>query len=137
MTTANMKLVVLGVTFPDALELSDAKLDEGEHITKRVVELTRLYDELQGTYIWNVVVPYYLTLSCVIQNTTERSVLLRRHDADRLTSNATGICHRCEAEPFCIWAEVGGTTLTLVAADSQGRIAQYASIDYMRAGYCT
>ena len=67
MTTTNMKLIVLGVTFPDALELSDAKLDEGEHITKRVVELSRLYDELRGTYIWNVVVPYYLSLSCVTQ----------------------------------------------------------------------
>ncbi|KAH8104258.1 NUDIX hydrolase domain-like protein [Phellopilus nigrolimitatus] len=47
MTTANMKLAILGVTFPDALELSDAKLDEGEHIVKRVVELHNLYDELQ------------------------------------------------------------------------------------------
>ena len=47
MTTANMKLVVLGVTFPDKLELSEAKLDEGEHITKRVVELRKLFDELQ------------------------------------------------------------------------------------------
>ncbi|KAL5486338.1 hypothetical protein ACEPAI_7384 [Sanghuangporus weigelae] len=47
MTTANMKHIVLGVTFPDELELSEAQLDDGEHITKRVVELTRLYDELQ------------------------------------------------------------------------------------------
>lgn len=42
-----MKLVVLGVTFPDKLELSEAKLDDGEHITKRVVELSKLFDELQ------------------------------------------------------------------------------------------
>ncbi|EJD07172.1 uncharacterized protein FOMMEDRAFT_144906 [Fomitiporia mediterranea MF3/22] len=46
MTTANMKLIILSVTFPDKLELSDAKLDEGEHITKRVVELSKLSDEL-------------------------------------------------------------------------------------------
>lgn len=48
MTTANMKLVILDVTLPDKLELNEAKLDEGEHIVKRVVELSRLYDELQG-----------------------------------------------------------------------------------------
>ncbi|PAV23143.1 adp-ribose pyrophosphatase [Pyrrhoderma noxium] len=47
MTTANMKLVILDVTLPDELELNEAKLDEGEHIVKRVVELSRLYDELQ------------------------------------------------------------------------------------------
>ncbi|KAI5121949.1 hypothetical protein M0805_002020 [Coniferiporia weirii] len=47
MTTANMKLIVLGVTFPDQLELSEAKLEDGEHIVKRVVDLTKLYDELQ------------------------------------------------------------------------------------------
>ncbi|KAL5526259.1 hypothetical protein ACEPAF_7982 [Sanghuangporus sanghuang] len=47
MTTANMKHIVLGVTFPDELELREAKLDDGEHITKRVVELSRLYDELR------------------------------------------------------------------------------------------
>ena len=49
MTTANMKLVVLNKTFPDELELNEAKLDEGEHIVKRVVPLSNLYDELQGT----------------------------------------------------------------------------------------
>ncbi|THH09227.1 hypothetical protein EW145_g2181 [Phellinidium pouzarii] len=47
MTSANMKLVVLGVTFPGKLELRDAKLDDGEHIVKRIVELTKLYDELR------------------------------------------------------------------------------------------
>lgn len=48
MTTANMKLVILGVTFPDKLELSDANLEEGEHIVKRVVALHDLTAELQG-----------------------------------------------------------------------------------------
>lgn len=48
MTTANMKLVALSVTFPGELEVSSAKLEEGEHIVKRVVELDKLYDELQG-----------------------------------------------------------------------------------------
>ena len=48
MTTANMKIVTLATTFPDQLELSDAKLDEGEHIVKRVVELEKLYDILKG-----------------------------------------------------------------------------------------
>ena len=48
MTTANMKLVVVEVVFPDKLEFSDAKLDDGEHIVKRVVELPKLADELAG-----------------------------------------------------------------------------------------
>lgn len=48
MTNANMKLIVLGVMCADSLELNDAKLDEGEHIVKRVVELSQLFDELRG-----------------------------------------------------------------------------------------
>ena len=48
MTTANMKLIALSVTFPDKLELNDAKLDEGEHIVKRVIELRNLKAELHG-----------------------------------------------------------------------------------------
>ena len=51
MTTANMKIVTLRTTFPDQLELSDAKLDEGEHIVKRVVALEDLYDILKGTLL--------------------------------------------------------------------------------------
>ena len=51
MTTANMKVVMLSVVFPDQIELSDAKLDEGEYIVKRVVEITRLKDELDGMFI--------------------------------------------------------------------------------------
>ena len=43
-----MKIVTLATTFHDQLELSDAKLDEGEHIVKRVVELEKLYDILNG-----------------------------------------------------------------------------------------
>ena len=50
MTSANMKLVVLGVTFPDKLEISEAKLDEGEHVVTRVVELAKLLDELHRTF---------------------------------------------------------------------------------------
>lgn len=48
MTTANMKLVTLRKTFTDDLELTHAKLDEGEHIVKRVVPLAELYDVLNG-----------------------------------------------------------------------------------------
>lgn len=48
MTNANMKLVIVAVTFPDKLELSDAKLEEGEHIVKRIVELDKLHGVLQG-----------------------------------------------------------------------------------------
>jgi hypothetical protein len=48
MTNANMKLVVLNVPLEDQMETPDAKLDAGEFIVKRVVELAKLYDELKG-----------------------------------------------------------------------------------------
>jgi len=48
MTNANMKLVVLGVLLEDQMETPDAKLDAGEFIVKRVVELAKLGDELKA-----------------------------------------------------------------------------------------
>ncbi|KZT03591.1 uncharacterized protein LAESUDRAFT_729170 [Laetiporus sulphureus 93-53] len=47
MTTANMKVVTVDVPFPDKLEMSAQKLDAGEHITVRIVELTKLAQELK------------------------------------------------------------------------------------------
>lgn len=48
MTNANMKLIVLSVPLEDQMETPDAKLDAGEFIVKRVVELAKLYAELRG-----------------------------------------------------------------------------------------
>jgi ADP-ribose pyrophosphatase len=48
MTNANMKLVILSVFLDDKMEAPDAKLDAGEFIVKRVVELDKLSDELKG-----------------------------------------------------------------------------------------
>ncbi|KAI0317848.1 NUDIX hydrolase domain-like protein [Amylostereum chailletii] len=48
MTTANMKLVIVDVPLADQLETPAQKLDEGEFIVKRVVELKTLYKELLG-----------------------------------------------------------------------------------------
>lgn len=48
MTNANMKLVVINVKLSDYPSSPKAKLDEGEHIVKRIVELDRLNDELKG-----------------------------------------------------------------------------------------
>jgi len=48
MTNANMKMVAVKVILSDAPESPKAKLEEGEHIVKRVVELDRLNDELKG-----------------------------------------------------------------------------------------
>lgn len=48
MTNANMKFVTLKVEFEDELQVNEAKLDEGEHIFRRVVELDKLSDELTG-----------------------------------------------------------------------------------------
>ena len=51
MTTANMKLIAVDVPFPDKLEKSAQKLEPGEYITARIVELAKLPDELKGEYI--------------------------------------------------------------------------------------
>ncbi|KAG6878765.1 hypothetical protein C0993_008064 [Termitomyces sp. T159_Od127] len=47
MTNANMKLVVLTVTLDDKLELPEQKLDPGEFIVPRIVELAKLKSELK------------------------------------------------------------------------------------------
>lgn len=47
MTTANMKLVIVSVLLEDKLETPEAKLDPGEFIVTRVVELATLNDELR------------------------------------------------------------------------------------------
>jgi len=44
-----MKLVVLSVLLDDKMETPVAKLDAGEFIITRVVELSKLNDELKGT----------------------------------------------------------------------------------------
>jgi len=48
MTTANMKLVVVNVDLPDKMEAPEQKLEAGEFIVKRVVELAKLNDELRA-----------------------------------------------------------------------------------------
>ncbi|KAG6850476.1 hypothetical protein H0H93_012897 [Arthromyces matolae] len=47
MTNANMKLVVLSVLLDNTLELPDQKLEPGEFIIRRVVELSKLNSELK------------------------------------------------------------------------------------------
>ena len=49
MTNANMKLVMVDVAFPGALETYDQKLEAGEFITRRVVELSKLSEEFAST----------------------------------------------------------------------------------------
>jgi ADP-ribose pyrophosphatase len=49
MTNANMQLAVLNVDLEDKMETPTPKLEVGEHIVTRVVELSRLKDELEGT----------------------------------------------------------------------------------------
>lgn len=48
MTTANMKLVAVDVPFLDKLEVSQQKLEPGEFITARIVELHKLDEELKA-----------------------------------------------------------------------------------------
>ncbi|KAI0710418.1 NUDIX hydrolase domain-like protein [Cerioporus squamosus] len=47
MTNANMKLVTVDVPFPEKLEMPAQKLDPGEFITARIVELSKLRAEFQ------------------------------------------------------------------------------------------
>ncbi|KAJ8475130.1 hypothetical protein ONZ51_g6765 [Trametes cubensis] len=48
MTNANMKLVTVDVPFPENLEMPAQKLDPGEFIQVRIVELAKLRAELQA-----------------------------------------------------------------------------------------
>ncbi|KIY67693.1 hypothetical protein CYLTODRAFT_422278 [Cylindrobasidium torrendii FP15055 ss-10] len=48
MTNANMKLVLLSVTLPGEMETPEAQLEAGEFITKRVVALADLNEELKA-----------------------------------------------------------------------------------------
>lgn len=52
MTTANMKLVIVSVLLEDNMEVPDAKLDPGEFIVTRVVELAALNSELRCMYFF-------------------------------------------------------------------------------------
>jgi len=47
MTNANMKLVVVCVDLANKMETPQQKLDAGEFIVKRVVEIAKLNDELK------------------------------------------------------------------------------------------
>ncbi|KAI0637292.1 NUDIX hydrolase domain-like protein [Trametes polyzona] len=47
MTSANMKLVTVDVPFPEKLEMPAQKLDPGEFITARIVELSKLRAEFK------------------------------------------------------------------------------------------
>ncbi len=49
MTNANMKLITVDVPFPEKLEMPVQKLDPGEFITARIVELSKLRAEFQGS----------------------------------------------------------------------------------------
>lgn len=54
MTTANMKLVVLNVLLADQMETPSQKLEAGEFIVRRVVELAKLNAELKGELLFNM-----------------------------------------------------------------------------------
>jgi ADP-ribose pyrophosphatase len=48
LTSANMKLVIVDVKLTEEDPEPEAKLDEGEHIVKRVVEVKDLWKTLEG-----------------------------------------------------------------------------------------
>ena len=49
MTNANMQLAMLNVDIEDKMEMPIPKLEVGEHIVTRVVELSQLKYELEST----------------------------------------------------------------------------------------
>ena len=54
MTNANMQLVVVSVLLDDKLETPEPKLDAGEFIVTKTVELSKLSVELEGEspFLW-------------------------------------------------------------------------------------
>lgn len=54
MTNANMQLVVISVLLDDKLEIPEPKLDPGEYIVTKIVELSKLSVELEGKsrFLW-------------------------------------------------------------------------------------
>ena len=55
MTNANMKLVVLSVVLEDQMETPAAKLEVGEFIVTKVVELSKLKTELEGRAFFRLI----------------------------------------------------------------------------------
>lgn len=101
MTNANMKLVVVDVPFPHKLEVYDQKLDAGEFITRRVVELSKLSEEFKGELKFRSF--DVITLNEVWEITEyERKVSL--FDTKRYTWAHLvypGFHNRCEARSLC------------------------------------
>lgn len=60
MTNANMKLVVLNVNLEEDAPSPKQKLEAGEHIVKRIIELDSLNEELKGALLY----PYPSMTSC-------------------------------------------------------------------------
>jgi ADP-ribose pyrophosphatase len=50
MTNANMRLCTVRVKLSESDPEPKQKLDEGEHIVKRIVEVKELYNVLQGRF---------------------------------------------------------------------------------------
>jgi hypothetical protein len=101
MTTANMKLVVLAVELADKLETPEQKLEAGEFIVKRVVEIAKLNEELKGSSTSFSSVISELT---AIQRTTQRLDL--SFCCPLLLTMAvigTGICCGRQALQLGIW----------------------------------
>jgi hypothetical protein len=82
MTNANMKLVVLSVVLPDQLETPSQQLEPGEFIVSRVIQLSKLNDELKGI----VSVSHHLSLMTVC-------LLRRLHNKGTGRCILLGICH--------------------------------------------
>jgi hypothetical protein len=100
MTTANMKLVVLEVDVPslNPQDLPTQKLEEGEHIVRRIVALDRLNEELEGSVYTTFLFQQYYTSPFV----------------NSFMTSFTSICGkrihcRCSFIAFCHWVAIFAT----------------------------
>lgn len=59
-----MKLITVDVPFPDRLEMPTQKLEPGEYITARIVEISKLSAEFKGLFLCCRCVPSAKLLVC-------------------------------------------------------------------------
>jgi hypothetical protein len=83
-----MKLVALKVPIPTGAQAPTQKLEPGEHIIRRIVELSKLKAELDG--MGSIITWYFVT---------------EPHAWYRLCSSR--VCSGCEALALCLWMGSG------------------------------
>ena len=106
MTNANMKLVVLSVVLDDKMEIPAAKLEVGEFIVTKVVELAKLKTELESKAFFPQIHRYVLTNG--YPSDYDRNVWMSIFSLHiEFIHFLTGIHGGCSALLLCIWLRLG------------------------------